>query len=569
MQKAIRTMFVFASCVAVAGTVLAAGVNPRGTAGAQQQTVFSLDTPAANATVFGIVEVKGFILDVRGVSRITLLIDNAAVHDVDINQARDDVRRKYPRFQGEPFPFDPGFTTSFLAANYTDGTHTLALKVTYANSDVATLGQRSIKINKTVNQAPIGAVDSPRDPAVTGMEDVISGVYPIVGWAIDDQGIRATTAEDGAIRADIEVLVDGRVVGQSLYGLPRPDVANAHPDVTNAMESGFQMNLDTTRFTNGQHTLAVRAWDTLGHNRVLAARTVWFENNYGSLGPFGRIDWPMSNAHLYSVECSLGGLPSGIEYEYGHRIEWVSGWVLDQNDVDRFAGVKYVELLLDGVLLKSTTADCQFLHAFNMDVNCYGKERPDILYQYPQFQADAKYSGYFFAIDVDYLVAEPPLGLGIHKGLHYLAVRAGTQDPDRPGVIIDTIPVILECDSTGDRASFGELERPIAYQELQGTELVKGWVIDFSGVFVLNFYVDGILDGSLVQGDPGLYLERLDLEKKYPFLPAMYLDNSGFEYQLDTTKYVDGVHQLVIEAVDGNAKHNYWVQRAVVFDNVN
>ena len=47
----------------------------------------------------------------------------------------------------------------------------------------------------------------------------------------------------------------------------------------------------------------------------------------------------------------------------------------------------------------------------------------------------------YFAVDVDYLINT----LGIHKGLHYLAVRAGTQDPLRPGVIIDQIPVILEC----------------------------------------------------------------------------------------------------------------------------
>jgi len=569
MQKAIRTAFVFATCVAAAGSVLAAGVTPRGGTGPLQQTIFTIDTPAPGATVFGIVEVRGFVLDPRGVSRITLLVDGTPLHDVDINQARDDVRRKYPRFQGEPFPYEPGFLTSFLAANFTSGAHTLAVQVTYSNSEVVTLGERAITIDNTVNQAPIGGVDSPRDPALTGMQDVVSGVYPIVGWAIDDQGIRTTTAPDGRIRADIEVIVDGRVVGQSLFGLPRPDVANAHPDVTGAMSSGYQMNLDTTRFTNGEHVIAVRAWDTLGHNRVLATRVVWFQNNYGSLGPFGRIDWPMSNAHLYSTSCRPGGVPSGIEYEYGHRIEWISGWVVDQNDVDRFAGVKYVELLLDGVLLKSTTADCKYLSAFTMDVNCYGKERADILYQYPQFGADAKYAGYFFAVDIDYLIAEPPLGLGIHKGLHYLAVRAGTQDPDRPAVIIDTIPVIVECDMTGDRASFGELERPIAYQELKGIELVKGWVIDLSGVIALNVYVDGILDGGLLQGDPGLSLQRPDLEKRYPFIPWMYLEYSGFEYLLDTTKYVDGVHQLVIETVDGNTKHNYWVQRAVVFENHN
>jgi len=568
MRGTLRGLLILAAAILVATTV-AAGINDHGTTQPNRQTVFGIDTPAPDATVFGIVEVKGFVLDIRGVSRITLLVDGTALHDADINKARDDVRRKYPKFQGEPFPFDPGFVTSFLAANFTDGDHTIALRVTYSNSDVETLGDRTVHIDNTINQAPIGVLDSPRDPVTYGMTDVVTGNYPIVGWAIDDQGIRTTTAPDGHLRADIEVMVDGRVVGQSLYGLPRPDVANAHPDVAAALNSGFQMNLDTTRFTNGEHTIAVRAWDTLGHNRVLGSRVVWIDNGYATLGPFGRIDWPMPNAHLFSTSCQPTGLPSGIEYDTTHRIEWVSGWVLDQNDQDRFAGVKYVELLLDGVVLKSTTLDCRYLYQFLMDVNCYGKERLDILYQYPQYQQDAKYAGFFFAIDVELLVLDPPLGLGIHKGLHYLAIRVGTQDPDRPPVIIDTIPIILECPELPSFPSWGELERPVVMQELKGVEKVIGWVVDPEHVIQINFYVDGILDGWLKAPYDKINMPRPDLEKRYPFYPFVFIADSGFEYNLDTTKYVDGVHQLVIETIDSTKNHNLWVQRAVVFENLN
>lgn len=569
MRGTVRGLLLLVVGLVVAYTA-AAGINDHGATQPSRQTIFGIDTPAPGATVFGIVEVKGFILDPRGVARITLLVDGTPLHDADINKPRDDVRRKYPKFQGEPFPFEPGFVTSFLASNFTDGEHTVAVWVLYSNSDEELLGERTVTVDNDINQAPLGALDSPRDPATYGMQDVVSGAYPIVGWAIDDQGIRTTEAPDGHLRADIEVMVDGRVVGQSIYGLPRPDVANAHPDVAAAANSGFQMNLDTTRFTNGQHEIAVRAWDTLGHNRVLARRSVVFDNNYSTLGPFGRIDYPMPNGHLYSTSCRGGLPPSGIEYDVGTRIEWVSGWVVDQNDQDRFAGVKYVELLLDGVILKSTSRDCFFLPSFYMDVNCYGKERPDILFQYPQFGADAKYSGFFFAIDVNYLVALPPYGLGIHKGLHYLAIRVGTQDPDRPPVIIDTIPVLLECPEWGGYPSFGELEHPLYMEDLEGVEEVSGWVYDPDTVRIINFYVDGILDGSLIYPDPDMMIPRLDVwETKYPFYPKMVFASSGFRYDLDTSKYVDGVHQLVIETVDAGDEHNYWVQRPVVFNNHN
>ncbi|MCJ7441155.1 MAG: Ig-like domain-containing protein, partial [Thermoanaerobaculaceae bacterium] len=448
MRKTLGRTALLALCVLVASAALAGHITRRGVAQPALQTIFSIDAPAVSATVFGIVEVRGFVLDGRGVSRITLLVDGAPVHDADINQPRPDVRRKYPRFQGEDFPDETGFVTSFLASNYTDGSHTVAIRVTYSNSEVVSLAGIPVIVDNTINQAPIGALDSPGDANA-----YVSGVYPVSGWVIDAEGIRTTTAPDGKVRADIEVMVDDMVVGQALYPLPRPDVAIAHPDVATAFNSGFQMNLDTTRFTNGMHTISVRVWDTQGMSRVFGSISVWLENNYATLGPFGRIDWPMPNGYILSTVCQYGIPPSGIEYSPGHFNNWISGWALDQNDQQRFEGVKFVELYLDGMFLKRTSTDCQYQPTFRQEVNCYGKERPDILYKYPQFGSDAKNSGFFFAIDGNLLLADPPAGLGVHRGLHYLSVRAGGLDPLRPAVIIDQIPVRVTCNDLGDIAS--------------------------------------------------------------------------------------------------------------------
>jgi hypothetical protein len=572
-------MILVAVGLIVASVAAGESIVKRGTAVPLQQTIFRIETPQDGDTVFGIVPVKGYVLDQRGVSRITLLVDNVPVHDADINQPRDDVRRKYSRFFGEGFPYNPGFSTSFLASNYTAGDHTLAIRVTYSNSETAELGVRTVDVDPTTNQAPLGAMDSPRDELIYGSEgypiyDYVTGVYPITGWAIDDQGVRQRLSPTGCvldvdvdchILADIEIMVDDRVVGQAFYPLPRPDISNAYPDVAGAFRSGFEMNLDTTRFTNGQHTLAVRVWDSQGMNRIVDSRTIWLENNYTTIGPFGQINFPMPNAHLFATSCQLGG-PSGIEFDYLHRLEWISGWVLDQNEQQRFEGVKYVELLLDGVVLKRTSTDCFYLQEFRMDVQCYGKNRPDILYQYPQFGADAKYSGFFFVLDIDYLLNT----VGIHKGLHYLAIRAGSQDPLRPAVIVDQIPVILECPTnTEGFPSYGELEIPDPYQLLKGTQLLRGWVWDFDVVVRLNVYVDGVLDGSLVHPDSHLRMARPDIERRYPWMPASMFLNVGFEYNLDTTKYVDGIHQIVLETVDTAGWRNYWVQRAVSFNNFN
>jgi hypothetical protein len=565
MRKTLGRIALLALCVLVANGALAGHITRRGVAQPALQTIFSVDVPVAGATVFGMVEVRGFVLDDRGVSRITLLVDGAPVHDADINQPRPDVRRKYPRFQGEDFPNETGFVTSFLASNYTDGSHTVAIRVTYSNSETVDLAGISVIVDNTINQAPIGALDSPGDPNI-----YVSSVYPVTGWVLDADGIRTTTAPDGKVLADIEVMVDGMVVGQSLYPLPRPDVANAHPDVAGALNSGFQMNLDTARFTNGMHTVSVRAWDTLGMSRVIGSVTAWFDNNYTSLGPFGRIDWPMSNGYMFSTGCRFQTPPSGVEYDPTHFQNWISGWAIDQNNDERFRGIKYVELLLDGVLLKRTSTDCAFQTVFGTEVNCYGKARPDILYLYPQFTADAKYSGFFFGIDGDVLIADTAVGgYGIHRGLHYLSIRVGTQDPVRPAVVIDQIPVVVTCNDLGDSPSFGDLEQPVAMQDVQGSVLVKGWNVDLNSLRQLNFYVDGVLDGSLTAPNPKINMLRPDVFIKYPWLPYFSAGSSGFEYTLDTTKYVDGVHQLVIESVDFGGWHNFWVQRPLVFNNAN
>ena len=575
MRNTVRSLVLFALGLTVAAAVATAGINKRGTAGPMQQTIFRIDAPAEGATVFGIVEVKGYVLDPREVSGITLLVNGVAIHDVDTNQPRTDVRRKYPSFQGDEFPVASGFVTSFLAGNYLSGPLELSLQVAYADGTSAILGGRTVFVDNGFNQAPLGALDSPRDPELTGgAQDVVSGVYPITGWALDDVGIRGTAAADGNFLADVEVLVDGRVVGQVIYGLPRPDVAHAHPDVAGAFLSGWQMNLDTTRFANGAHTISVRAWDTQGLSRTLGSREVYIDNNYATLRPFGRIDWPMANGHFFALSCYNPPEVSGLPYQQGSNIDWVSGWVVDQNDNETYEGVRYVELQVDGVTIANTSLagqwdqlpwGCFYLPYFKRNVNCFGADRSDVARAYPQFGNDAKQAGYFFAVDTDYL-----LQLGFTRGLHYLSVRAGTLDPTRPAMVVDKIPVIFDCNELGNVPAFGELEQPVNMQDMKNTELIKGWVIDYNSVARLNFYVDGNLDGSLIAGTTDkLYMLRMDVEARYPWLPYPQSRNNGFEYMLNTAKYVDGVHQLVIEAVDYAGYRAYWVQRPVVFNNIN
>jgi hypothetical protein len=180
---------------------------------------------------------------------------------------------------------------------------------------------------------------------------------------------------------------------------------------------------------------------------------------------------------------------------------------------------------------------------------------------------DAKNSGYLFAVNTRYFLQTGQL----HLGLNIISVQVRTRDPLRPAVVIDQIPVIVDCPTNGSYQAIGDLEQPVAMQAMSGVQLVKGWVFGSPSIGRLNFWVDGVLDGSLIAPNANLGFVRNDIVSKYPWLPYQAALYSGFQYSLDTTKYVDGIHQLVIEAIssNNNGYDNYWVQRPLVFNNLN
>jgi hypothetical protein len=120
----------------------------------------------------------------------------------------------------------------------------------------------AITVKPADKLAPFGVLETP-DVRAT-LNNIASGS----GWALDNVGI-----------AKIEVLIDGQKTGDAIYGLSRPDIAavwgTAFP---NAWNSGFSFVLDTTKFTTGEHTLALRLLDAASNATVVGTRTIVFQN---------------------------------------------------------------------------------------------------------------------------------------------------------------------------------------------------------------------------------------------------------------------------------------------------
>ena len=85
-------------------------------------------------------------------------------------------------------------------------------------------------------------IDRPNAQTVT-----LSGFAALGGWAID---------ESAAI-SSVAVLVDRALIGAASYGGNRPDVCAVYPTGLGCPNVGWNFLLDTTGFSNGNHTLDV------------------------------------------------------------------------------------------------------------------------------------------------------------------------------------------------------------------------------------------------------------------------------------------------------------------------
>jgi len=82
-----------------------------------------------------------------------------------------------------------------------------------------------------------------------GNPAAVNGVIFVSGWAFEKIPLTAVT-----------VLVDSAAIGNAFYGSPRPDIDT---NIKGAPEDcGFSLSLDTTKLSNGLHTVAVNVTDS-------------------------------------------------------------------------------------------------------------------------------------------------------------------------------------------------------------------------------------------------------------------------------------------------------------------
>lgn len=207
-----------------------------------------IDQPNSNSPILqGIVRASGWIIATASnfnfFPYVSLDIDGAPVTSfVFPTQPRADVCAVFTTARNCPVV---GWTALIDTTQFMDGTHTLHASPT--DSDIATLASTPITIGNSV-------VLNPMHLAIDGSASILSGTANLYGWAVSD---------DAAINT-VSVAVDGAALGNASYGDSRNEVCEIYQNRLGCPNVGWRLAIDTTKLSNGSHTVSVTATSSLG-----------------------------------------------------------------------------------------------------------------------------------------------------------------------------------------------------------------------------------------------------------------------------------------------------------------
>jgi hypothetical protein len=155
----------------------------------------------------------------------------------------------------------------------------------------------------------IGELESPADGKS------ISGVKPIYGWVLDEEGI-----------SKVELYIDGAYACDIPLGGVREDIAAEHPQYPDADKSGFAMIWNYSAMPPGEHALKVRVHNLKGETLDLA--TTVFVNRF-----YAETVNQVTPQGVWVYDVNVTG--DGATKKYDVKLEWS----------DQSQGFEIIELL--------------------------------------------------------------------------------------------------------------------------------------------------------------------------------------------------------------------------------
>jgi hypothetical protein len=436
----------------------------------------ALDTPSASAaTLSGTIQVGGWSIDpVAAISSMAGTVDGAPVSNFTVlyGGSRPDVCAVYTGSLGCP---NVGFNALLDTTLLSDGTHMLELTAYPAQGQPFTVTRQITvgNLNSSANPVLI-AIDTPSQSSSSITS--YSATAAFGGWAI---------ANNSTAIQSVEVSVDGVVNGTASYGGSRPDVCAVFPGKTGCPNVGWNYLLDTTRLTDGTHTLEVTA-TTVGGKRATAGASFTVSNS-------------SAVARAYIDVPGVIGIPfAGIAN--------ARGWAIKAG-----VAITSVTVTVDGV--PNGTA-------------IYGSSRPDVCVAFPGGSPSCPYVGWSYTLDTGTLL----------DGTHTFGIIATAAD----GTTNTSSSTFTVANWSQVQAMSIDIDSPNSGEPFYtGVNIFGGWLLEPN---VSIAYVTVLVDGVPL-GDAGNHGSRPDVCAVYssPDCP-----NVGWSAVIDTSFLSNGQHTITV-----------------------
>lgn len=301
--------------------------------------ISNLETPEPDTVIKeDKIFVKGWALSTDSVKDVSVSINGQSVGNAEYGKNRPDVYNAYPQYNNQ----SAGYEYNINSENVVTGAN--QLKVT-----VSTNSGQTTEMTSTILVPETNVEVNPNLPNILTVDTLANGTVLKDNLVIKGWGLSASQAKK------VEMLVDGKIIGEAQLGLERLDVANIYPQYKNK-NSGYSYQLDIGKISEGKHVFTVRM--TTGNGQVV-------ENKYNVEKPkvdiLSSIDSPQRNETI-----------SGI-YK-------IRGWAIASEKIST------VKVAVDGK---------------EMGVATYGLQRDDDYHAYPSF--NQKNGGYEYQLDTSTL----------------------------------------------------------------------------------------------------------------------------------------------------------------------
>jgi hypothetical protein len=239
----------------------------------------AVDTPAQGANnVTGSIAVTGWALDDAAVTRLRILRDPVGAEPagtqvfignaVFVTGARPDIAAAYPSYPSNTRAGWGYLLLTNVLPNQGNGVYTLHMYADDANGNSTLLGSRTITCTNATATKPFGAIDTPSQG-----ETVSGASYVNFGWALTP--LPKVIPTDGST---IGVYVDGVLLGRPAYNQFRSDIATLFPGLNNSNGPVGALVIDTTKLSNGVHTISWSVADSSGASEGIGSRYFTVQN---------------------------------------------------------------------------------------------------------------------------------------------------------------------------------------------------------------------------------------------------------------------------------------------------